>query len=67
MNASADFDGDEMNLVYLPDVHTQDAAVVMKPHYGIHDQNHPGKILNVAKIPDAVNSTIGNYVNSRFH
>lgn len=59
---NADFDGDQMSLMLVPDNELADLMEPLAPHGSILDPNNPRSLTNVAKIPNPVASTISSWM-----
>lgn len=61
---NADFDGDQMSLIFSLDEKMSKMLAPLSPHENVMDINAPGGITNVAAMSAPVASTIANYVES---
>lgn len=62
---NADFDGDELNGMLLPDKHIQDLMYVLKPHNNILSLGEPDKISGDFAVSKQVIAIIGRFVASK--
>lgn len=59
---NADFDGDQMSLMLLPDNDMSEQAEALAPHRNMIDPNQPRSLTSVAEIPKPVASTISSWM-----
>lgn len=52
-----------MNITLLLDKRIAERGSLLRPHYGIHDINNPGRLDGTQALPDVTSAVLSNFIN----